>query len=274
MNLTTEYNQLNNSLLKTNTSSSTKVTRNWPSISLNLPLPIKNKSLSTVNVATAPRVYATAWYEGGWMNIDAYLNLISVDPIEVEITAGNEVDRKGAKVYQFLNTLKTIIPLAVIGTIYKAKFPKAGSAGSGSMKNTFAIGIQRDNGKIFYAQKNYNPYDSKTISLEWEEVSEDELMKNLQAFDGTSPLLNEIKEQQEFIKRQLIVEEKKAVLKVEMDNIQSKIDIIEKALALERAFIETLEKVVNSCGFSIINKNSNDTPNNSLPIPTLPVNQN
>ena len=89
------------------------------------------------------------------MNIDAYLHLISNDPVEVDISTDNKVERKGAKVYQFLNTLKTIIPLAVIGTIYKAKFPKAGSAGSGSMKNTFAIGIHRDNGKIFFAQKNY-----------------------------------------------------------------------------------------------------------------------
>ena len=70
------------------------------------------------------------------MNIDAYLHMISKDPKEISIEIGIDNKQKGAKVYQFLNTLKTIIPITIMGTIGKAKFPKSGTQGANQMKNT------------------------------------------------------------------------------------------------------------------------------------------
>lgn len=247
-NLVSDYNALsygnksagnlpnnNLSLSKVNSSKRLKFTIPTPSLGLN-----------KKNVATAKNSYATKWYDSGWMNIDAYLHELSNGEKNIDIHVG----QKGAKIYQCLNILKAVIPLTVSGIIAKAKFPKAGQPSATKMEKTFAIGIDRNqDGTLMYAEKHYNPYSNASITMEWKEVSADQLMDKLQQLDGpTSRLVSEIKAQEEMIKKQLEINAKKAVLKQEMDSIQAKIDSINENLAKERAFIASLEAVVNSCG--------------------------
>ncbi len=252
IDVVTKYNKLDNmqSLASSNqvTSLST-VIRSPRSSKFNISLPIgRNKLPKNNNVATSRNSYATPWYSGGWMNIDAYLHMINKNPVEITIDTGKDKKQKGAKIYQFLNTLKTIIPITIIGGIGKAKFPKAGTQGAVAMKNPFAIGIHKSGGKIFYAEEKYNPYSLNEVDMRWSEVSEAMLMENLQKLDGTGPLIKEVNAQQKLITQQLKIKEQKADLKIEMDSIQAKIAIIEKALAIENAFINSLKKVVDKCG--------------------------
>jgi TonB family protein len=266
-----EYSQLSNGPIGGMGSSNISKTRLF---NLSISLPIKKSTVPKTNVATATNTYATPWYEGGWMNIDAYLHLLGNNPLEKTIETGKEKNIKGTKVYQLLNTLKTIIPLTIIGTISKAKFPRAGTTGANAMSNTFALGIQKENGKLYFAKENYNPYENSNVRLEWQEVSEDQLMEQLRELDGaSSPLMKELKEQQNILNKQLKIESQKTELKVEMDSIQSKIDNIEKALALERAFIQTLENVVNSCGVAISNETNSEVISFSEIQPEFPGGQ-
>lgn len=213
---------------------------------LNFTIPTPSLGLNKKNVATASNSYATPWYTAGWMNIDAYLHELSYGEQTVQINT----KEKGAKIYQCLNLLKTVIPLTVTGIIAKAKFPKQGLPSATKMEKTYAIGIKKDqDGTLKYAEKHYNPYTGSSIEMEWKEVSPAELMENLQQLDGaTSPLVNEIKAQEEAIRKELEIKAQKAALKQEMDAIQTKMDAINKALEKERAFISSLERVVNSCG--------------------------
>lgn len=257
--LKSEYNSLTmaqNELSSTSTNSgnivlnapsSNKKKINFPSI--NLPLP--NKKLPKQNVATTKNSYATTWYSSGWMNIDAYLHELDKGNKTVEI----EVKEKSGKVYQCLNMLKTIVPLTITGIIAKAKFPKPGTPAGTKMRNTYTIGIRKDNGQLQYAETFYNPYKTNKVSLNWTNVSSDELKDKLMRLDGTELLLDDIQQQEEIIQKQLEIKKKKAELELQKQNIQNEMNaIIEKTkdieakLAKERAFISSLEAVVNKCG--------------------------
>lgn len=218
---------------------------------LNLPVP--TKSLPKTNTVTAPSTYSTKWFKGGWMNIDAYLHELEKGNKTVEI----EVKDGKGKIYQCINTLKTIIPLTVAGIIAKAKFPTKTSTYAAKMNNTFAIGIRKENGQLQYAEKFYNPYQTSKISLDWINISSAELKEKLKVLDGTTPLIQEIELQEKFIQQQLEIQQKKEELDqekkkvaAEMNGIEEKIKNEQLKLAKERAFISSLEAVINKCGVS------------------------
>lgn len=248
--LKADYNNLSEQQLTGNLAS---INNSFPPKSKAPRLTLPNVALKQpkTNVVTSNNSYAVSWYSGGWMNIDAYLHELSKGSKTVDI----EVKEGKGKIYQCLNTLKTIVPLTIAGIIAKAKFPKWGNPGATKMSNTFAIGIQRDNDYLQYAEQYYNPYQTSKISLNWTTITPKELKTKLAKLDGTGPLLNEIKQQEAFIQKQLEIKKKQEELKQqkqkieeEMNAVQENIDEIQTALAKERAFIASLEEVVNKCG--------------------------
>lgn len=240
--LVEDYNQI----VESNQNTNIKINSSLASAGSRVNLPIKPNDIPKTNVAISNKTYATPWFSSGWMNIDAYLKTINNNPKEVVVYVK---DKKGAKVYQFLNTLKTIVPITIIGTIGNIKFPKKGTTNALSMSNTYAIGIARNNGKLFYASKKYNPYKIEQLEMEWTEVTPEELKVNLQKLDGpAAPLLNEIEQQEAFIQKQIEIQAKKEALKKEMDSLQLSIDKELMKLATEKNYILSLEKVINQCG--------------------------
>ncbi len=249
--LVADYNQITASNAPNNT--------NWSSFGSKVNLPVKSKEIPQSNVVTAPRTYATTWFSAGWMNIDAYLKLINDNPKEVTVDVKG---KKGAKVYQFLNTLKTIVPITIIGTIGSIKFPKKGTTDASVMSNTYAIGIAKNNGKLFYGSKKYNPYSLDQFDMEWKEVSAEELKNNLKKLDGpAAPLLKEIEAQEKFIQKQLEIKAQKEALKKEMDSLQVKLDKELMKLTAEKNYIQSLERVINECGVSSSNNSINKESN-------------
>lgn len=242
-------NQNNDLLASTKNAGNTSSKINFKLPKLNLPVP--SKSLPKTNTVTSSSSYATKWYSTGWMNIDAYLHELEKGSKTVDI----EVKDGKGKIYQCLNTLKTIIPLTIAGILAKAKFPKWGTTYAVKMNNTFAIGIRKENGQLQYAEQYYNPYQTSKITMNWVNVSSNELKEKLAVLDGTEPLLEEIAQQEAFIQKQLEIKQKKEMLELqkkkveaEMNVIQEKIKDIEIELAKERAFITSLELVLNKCG--------------------------
>lgn len=261
--LKSEYANLNTAQLKLdndnsnqnkNLTASTMNAENSTKVNFKLPklnLPVSSKSLPKTNTVTSNSSYATKWYSSGWMNIDAYLHELEKGSKTVDI----EVKDGKGKIYQCLNTLKTIIPLTIAGILAKAKFPKWGTTYAIKMNNTFAIGIRKENGQLQYAEQYYNPYQTSKITMNWVNVSSNELKEKLAVLDGTGPLLKEIAQQEAFIQKQLEIKQKKEELEqqkkkveAEMNVIQEKIKDIEIELAKERAFITSLEMILNKCG--------------------------
>jgi hypothetical protein len=256
--LVADYNQITASNAPNNT--------NWSSFGSKVNLPVKSKEIPKSNVVTAPRTYATPWFSAGWMNIDAYLKLINDNPKEVTVDVKG---KKGAKVYQFLNSLKTIVPITIIGTIGSIKFPKKGTTDASVMSNTYAIGIAKNNGKLFYGSKKYNPYSLDQFDMEWKEVSAEELKNNLKKLDGpAAPLLKEIEAQEKFIQKQLEIKAQKEALKNEMDSLQVKMDKELMKLTAEKNYIQSLERVINECGISSSNNSINKESNSQNQLQT------
>lgn len=248
--LTKAQNELSASLTSSSASGTTYTSSNKIG-KINLPYP--SKKLPKRNVTTTKSSYGTKWYSSGWVNIDAYLKTIN----NGEKTVTINVNKNKGRVYQCINTLKAIIPLTVSGLIAKAKFPKWGKPSSTKMSSTFAIGIQREGDQLQFAQVNYNPYKTSKVDLIWEKVSSAELKEKLMFLDGTGPLLEDIKQQEEYIQKQLAIKQKreeleiqKEIIKKEINDLESKVNDIKAKLAKERAFTQSLEKVINKCGIS------------------------
>lgn len=185
--------------------------------------------------------------------------------VSIDITK-EEYIKKGARIYQCINVLKTVIPLTVAGVIAKAKFPKVGTAAAGEMSSTFAIGILKTKSSIQFAKALYNPYITNKIDLVWNEISEHDLKQELKMLDvDNDKVFKDLDQQQKLIQQQIEIEIKKAEqekerkrIELEKKDLEAKIAKIQTALALEKAFIQSLEKVVNSCGVAI-SKSSNSS---------------
>ncbi len=235
------------------------------------------------NVVKSPAVYATNWYTSGWKNIDAYIHMLFKENKEVEIDIVNEENIKnGARIYQCINILKTVIPLTVSGVIAKAKFPKSGSSNAKEMSNTFAIGIYKTKSSIQFAKALYNPYETNKVTLVWNEVSEEYLKQELKILDvETDEVFKDLEQQEILIKKQIEIEIKKAEqekerkrIEIEKKDLEAKIAKIQTALALEKAFIQTLENVVNSCGLATSNSTNLDAANSYFEVqPEFPGGQ-
>lgn len=200
------------------------------------------------NVATSNGVYATNWFEFGWVNIDAYLKNIDQYSREVDFEIATLDDSK-SRVFQCINTLKTIVPLAIKEGKAKAKFPKEGTTEAKQMENTFAIGIARafDN-ELYFAKTQYNPYKTSLISINWQNISSSDLKKELQSLDvESSPLIDLIEREEDAINKRKEIIAQKQQLNLQIEETSSKLNAEQKKMATETAFINSLWAVLEKC---------------------------
>lgn len=120
------------------------------------------------SVASTPS-YPAQWTSFGWKNIDQYTHLLANGYKSVEISTNKPQGFK--RVFQYLNTIKTITPLLNSGNTAKANFPKEGTKEAKAMQNTYTFSLSKYEGKYFWGKVFYNPYTKTTMKIEEEETS-------------------------------------------------------------------------------------------------------
>src|SRR5690606_12097971 len=145
------------------------------------------------------------------------------------------LDDSKSRVFQCINTLKTIVPLAIKEGKAKAKFPKEGTIEAKKMENTFAIGISRafDN-ELYFAKTQYNPYKTSLISVNWQNITSSDLKKELQSLDvESSPLIDLIEREEDIINKRKEIIAQKQQLNLQIEDTSSKLDIEQRKMAKE-----------------------------------------
>lgn len=113
--------------------------------------------------------YPAQWASFGWKNIDKYTHLLANGYETVEI--GTNIDKGFSRVFQYLNTIKTITPLMLSNNIAKANFPKKGSSAARQMNNTYCFNLTKKDGKYFWGKQHFNPYTQNKVIIETRETS-------------------------------------------------------------------------------------------------------
>lgn len=201
------------------------------------------------NVVSANNTYATPWYEGGWMNIDAYLKGIDKNSIDVEFVANVRPENMcNAKIYQCINTLKTLVPLRMSNNRALAKFPAKNSKDGRAMTNTYALGLQWTNeGNLLMAESKFNPYKTQEIALEWQEIEPKELKNRLQSMDYADNVLRNIKQQDHQIQEAARIREQMRAMNTELQKAKKELEEKQREIQEQAAFVEALKRVINSC---------------------------
>ena len=112
--------------------------------------------------------YPAQWASFGWKNIDKYTHLLANGYETVEI--GTNIDKGFSRVFQYLNTIKTITPLMLSSNIAKANFPKKGSSAARQMNNTYCFNLTKSEGKYFWGKQHFNPYLQSKVIIETKET--------------------------------------------------------------------------------------------------------
>jgi len=129
-----------------------------------------------------PRVYATPWYETGWVNIDNYLHMLQKGSKDVKVLASSEAEN--VKVYQWLNVINTVVGVSLEDGEGLAKFPTKSHPSSHQMKNAICFSMSNNDGDISYGENRFNPYNEKQLSIELLPIGEEELRSRLSSFDA------------------------------------------------------------------------------------------
>lgn len=216
----------------------------------------RNIEIPQMTVATTPS-YKLSWNSCGWVNIDAYLHLLSYGEQIVSIDAQRSLPN--VRVFQCINFVKTVVPLNNLDGKYEAHFPKEGQEGSESMKDTYCVGIQQENNQLYFSEKKYNPYIDKTIHLDWASVTELELHNKLRQISPMNDVLitglnkekeniaKEIERRKEQEKLDSIKKIKEAEYRKEQERLNAIIEAKQLEIAKENAFIQSLIDKINPC---------------------------
>ena len=213
------------------------------------------------NVVRSSNVYATPWFDAGWMNIDMYLKDINKNAVDVEFVASFSADKPAHfKIYQCLNTLKTLVPLNVNNNKALAKFPSKNSKESQAMTDTYAIGLQwKNDGSLALAEHKFNPYKTKSIDLQWEEISQAELSKRLKKLDYATDLLKHIEKQEKLILEAQRIKAETALMQEQIQQTKQKLEEKQKAIIAEIEFMKMLQRSIDVCEKSSQSKTEQST---------------
>lgn len=215
----------------------------------------RTKSRFRRNIATSKNSYKTVWYQTGWMNIDAYLHSISINSEIVSIDVSVQEENKSkTKIYQCLNSIKAIIPLAIIGKLAEARFPNKSSKEAKIMSNTYCIGLSKEDGKLTMAYQKYNPYDTDQVKLTYEEINPDSLITILENLPGfNNQLINNLKAKRKFIEKTKEINKQRQEILKEINAQKKENAAAYKEIENENSFIQSLQKVIDRCGISNYN---------------------
>ena len=144
--------------------------------------------------------YGFKQYGFGWINIDQYLKYLKQGSIKVPIlvNASNNV-----QTYQYLNLVRSLIPLSVENNESFASFPKKGVDGWRKMERTYAFSIDKKDGLLLFGEKTFNPYKSKIVTIEVKESTEKEARRRMRQIDNTHDLFASMKTLKEIVDEEL-----------------------------------------------------------------------
>ncbi|MBI1837685.1 MAG: hypothetical protein HYR91_10525 [Flavobacteriia bacterium] len=245
------YNKLNNQQMnfienKINTLNSLFKTQTFSRQSFQKATTIEKESYgneNTINITILPisqtPSYNVSWNSTGWMNIDAYLHLLSSGEKIVSIIPATE--QGDQHIYQCINTLKTIIPLNQVNQKCEAHFPIEGNEGSLEMKDTYCVGIHKENNLLSYSEKCYNPYTISEIKLNWINVTEKELLEKLKYLSPSNDVLIQS------MNNELVRLDKEKKQQEEYAKIQARINLINEKILFEQEIKNILINSINSC---------------------------
>ncbi|MCX6183293.1 MAG: hypothetical protein NT150_15375 [Bacteroidetes bacterium] len=114
------------------------------------------------SVATA-NSHAFNWAKSGWVNIDAYLHILSNGFISLKMKINNMAGT--TEIYQWLNTINNVTPLNIENGFATALFPLEKSAEGQQMKNTYCMAIDKKGDAYQWFALRYNPYASQQIEV-------------------------------------------------------------------------------------------------------------
>lgn len=205
--------------------------------------------------------YSVSWNASGWMNIDAYLHELSKGEIVIPILASSEKTR--GRIYQSINSLKTLVPLNYLKTGYEAHFPKNPSTNIYDKSMCLSIDRISDN-RYHLASTVFNPYTSQSVTLgEGRDYSERELKAVLEVLHpGSDQISAQLEKEnvaiQAELERRQRAEELAKRRKEQMDaldkeriEVQKDLDAQKTAILdrhkMEAEYMQHLENVINPC---------------------------
>lgn len=206
-------------------------------------------SLPRPSVVSSQNVYATQWFEPGWMNIDVYLKSLNNGSVDVNVLVNNpRKDIEHIKIYQCINPLKTIVPLNLnLGKVL-ARFPAANHSEAVRSKAACVIGIQwTKNGDLLFADLQFNPYKVGLLELSWERISSDELHKRLRVLNNTKDLIKHVKKQEDIIVKVQANYQEHNRLEKRIQAAETKFNELQIQFDKEREFMTYLAEKISVC---------------------------
>lgn len=197
----------------------------------------------------APQYYTFAWAKFGWVNIDAYLHILSKGSQEVNMLVSASVGT--TEVYQFIAEVNNLTPLMINENKATVLVPKAGTSYAKKMENTFCMAISKNGDQYKWFDLRYNPYQSTSINVNLVDVDIQTIRAKLREYGVEKDLIqriNEIKarEEKEY-KIQAEREAKRKKLQEEMEKAQKAIELKKAELKRDAEMMNALKKVAFNC---------------------------
>ncbi len=177
------------------------------------------RSTSTTSVATS-RAYSFPWTSRGWVNIDAYLHMLSKGSQQVVININGNAG--GTEVYQYLSKVNNITPLYLEDKTAKVLVPKANTPGAKSMENTFCMALSKDGDQFYFGRKQYNPYTQPHLKLQLNPTTESVIRSKLREYGVKKDLMHRAKELEKDIIRAKKLAKRRKEKQQELARFQAK----------------------------------------------------
>lgn len=183
--------------------------------------------------------YKVSWYNSGWMNIDCYTNILSIG--EKIVTINAKADSQNDRVYQCINSLKTVVGLTNQSGKYEGHYPSASNPEKINFNATYCVGISKNGDQISYASAIFNANEVNAVNLSYEPVSEEELLSRLKTLSPyNNRLAQAVVDEREEIRKAIEFKEKQTAILAERKKIADK-------KQRHDAFIQKLIEFIDPC---------------------------
>jgi len=178
--------------------------------------------------------YKISWNNTGWMNIDAYLRILTNGEKIISISA-NE-NSKDERVYQCINSLKTVVGLTNQSGKYEGHYPSNTNPEKIKFNATYIVGISRNENQISFASAIFNANEVSSVILSWQDVTEEELLEKLKTLSPNNDrLAHSISDEREKVKHAQIFQAKQTAIVEER----------KKIIAKKEKFVQFIQGLIN-----------------------------
>jgi len=197
--------------------------------------------------------YSFTWAKYGWVNIDAYLHMLSKGSQKVQMNlTGNSGQ---TEVYQYLRAVDNLTPLEIKENTAFALVPLAGTTYAAQMQNTYCMAISKDGDTYKWFDQRYNPYQNAEININMETTDISTIRQKLRVYGVKKDLIVRLDEakkaEEEYAKAakkaaEAAAKEEKKYKEANAEK-NAKLKKYEEALAKEQNMIKSLRKIAFKC---------------------------